>query len=423
MNRTLNIVVLLVVGIFSFCCPFAFGGEWSGTITGKGSYQFENLDFDWGITLNTALVFELQEGYYLHGDFNLKYQDENNLRPFRLNELYLQGSGEPWEEIDFKLGLFQLAWGASDFLSPLDVLNPRPFSLSVDSESFKDKIPVPGIDVEWYSSDSWSWEFFYQPYFVSNFIPSFVKENMLLGSLSRFVSLPEGTKIIVTEEKPEVNFFSPIWALRTRGSVGNFDVALSFQSGYYLSSFPYQVMITTQGENAWVEALAGYPRRSILGFEFQGFIEGLEGVTVRGDLAWIFPERWTENIFWKGELLATVPVMEDPYWKASLGIDYTHENFYLNVNYLLGNPWEEGESVSPYLYLVTNWESEEGKWKPFWNSILSLQDSSMVNIVGVEYKPKNNWTASLSYYWSSGMAESKLGNVADGVALEVKYSF
>ena len=423
MSQKLNLVGFLIVFVLGLP-GLVLGMEWSGTVTGKASYQFEPSDFDYGVTVNALSTLDMGEGYYLHLDLSLKYQDENNLRPFRLNELYLQGSNAPWDRVDFKAGLLELTWGASDVLSPVDVLNPRPFSLSMDSESFKEKIPVPAVDVEWYFSDAWSLELFYQPYFVSNFVPSFVKEQMILGSLSAAIPLPESTMVHIEELAPSVGFFSPIWAVRTRGSVGNFDLALSFQNGDYLSSFPYRTEVTIgEDGSAGVKVHSGYPRRSILGLEFQGFIEGLEGVTVRGDLAWIFPEQWTQELFLNGSLVSTIPVLEESYWKASLGIDYTHENFYVNLNYLLGNPFEEGRDVSPYLYLVTNWESSDGKWKPFWNSILSLSDGSMVNILGVEYKPKENWTTSLSYSFSSGAPQSRLGDLSDGIFLEVKYSF
>lgn len=424
MKRILQITVTVAVLAFLFV-PFALALEWSGEVVGKASYQFDTADFDYGLTLNAMTALDLGEGYYLHADLSLKYQDENNVRPFRLNELYFQGSGAPWESIDFKLGLLELTWGASDVLSPVDVLNPRPFSLSADAESFRDKIPVPALDAEWYFSDTWSLELFYQPSFVSNFIPALVKENIFLSPLSTSLGLDFREAVVhVEEDMPSVGFFSPIWAVRARGPVGNFDLALSFQNGYYLSPFPYETSITL-GEDGVreVEILAGYPRRSIVGLEFQGTIEGLEGVTVRGDLALIFPEQWTQSIFINGNPVSTISVLDAPYWKASLGIDYTHENFYVNLNYLLGNPWEEGRNVSPYLYLVTNWKSKDEKWKPFWNSILSLHDQSMVNIVGVEYKPKENWTTSLSYTFSSGVPDSILGGFSDGVFFEVQYSF
>ncbi|MCX7668031.1 MAG: hypothetical protein N2Z84_03765, partial [Atribacterota bacterium] len=294
MSRILPVTVTIVILTLLFA-PFVLALEWSGEVIGKASYQFETADLDYGLTLNAMTTLDINNGYYLHADVSLKYQDENNMRPFRLNELYLQGSGVPWESVDFKLGLLELTWGASDVLSPVDVLNPRPFSLSVDTESFQNKIPVPALDAEWYFSNTWSLEFFYQPCFVSNFIPSFVKETMFLSPLAASMKLDfEEAAVRIEEDTPSVSFFSPIWAVRARGPVGNFDLALSFQNGYYLSPFPYETSITL-GEDGVreVEILAGYPRRSILGLEFQGTIEGLEGVTMRGDLALVFPERWT----------------------------------------------------------------------------------------------------------------------------------
>ncbi len=411
--------------MISFSSSIALGGEWSGTISGKMSYETTTSRLDWGVSVDTSYSLDLGEGYYLRGALLLKYQDENKIRPVRLQELYLQGSAVPWKDVDFRLGLLEITWGASDVASPVDLLNPRPFSLSMDSESFQEKIPVPALDLEWYFSNNWSLEIFWQPSFVSHFLPQVVKENMILSPLATAIGFDEEkTAFTLEETAPLVNFLSPIWALRLRGGIGNFDLALSFQEGYYLSSFPYRSEVTLLSDGSTsVQVFAGYPRRSIVGLELQGTISGLEGVTVRGDLAFVFPEKWTNQVLVNGSTVSETPIFAEPYLKASLGIDYTHNNFYANLNYLLGNPWEEGDNISPYLYFVTHWTSDDEKWKPFLNSVLSLHDGSMVNIVGVEYKPKSGWSTTLSYSLSSGAPGSTLGNIADTLFLEVKYSF
>jgi hypothetical protein len=90
---------------------------------------------------------------------------------------------------------------------------------------------------------------------------------------------------------------------------------------------------------------------------------------------------------------------------------------------MFGNPYEEGNNVSPYLFLRLEKPSPNDKWKPFLNSILSLEDGSMINVIGTDYKPKDNWLVSLSYSISSGSQNSKLGMAGDSISLSVKYVF
>ncbi len=400
--------------------------ETQGYVKTSGFYSLTEGDLDWQVVVDASAVQDLGRGYFLNAEFLLKYQDENNIRPFRIQELSLRGIQVPWEETDFRIGLLTLAWGASDVMSPVDVVNPRPFSRSVGEDALKDKIPVPALDVEWYFSSSWSLELLYQPYFVANFVPEFVEKQMLLPALVPFGVDPTKTTIELTKGEPSVGFLSPILALRARGNIGSTDVALSFYQGYFLSAFPRETTITFLPDGtSEVSVTLGYPKRSILGLEFQGTLSGIEGMTFRGDVAAIFSESWTNVVTVQGpssSSVTTIPVFDAPYLKASLGVDYTRENHYVNLAYLFGNPWEEGENVSSYLYAHYDWKNDDGKWNPFVNSFLSLEDGSMVNIVGTQYKPRDNWSVSFALSFSSGAPGSRL-DVGDGLSLEVKYSF
>lgn len=397
----------------------------SGNVKVSGTYSFAEKDLDYGIVLEFSSTIGLSDHYFGNIELFLKYQDENNIRPFRAKEISLQGVQAPWEETDFRIGLLEMTWGASDIMSPVDVLNPRPFSLSLSEDALQDKIPVPALDLEWYLSSTWSLEFFYQPQFVANFIPKFVEERLLLPLLLPFGADPEKTDIIVTKEEPLVSFSSPIWALRARGTVSSsLDVALSYTQGYFLSSYPRETDVVFLPDGSWkVDVLSGYPKRSILGLEFQGTLAGIEGLTFRGDVAWIVPEKWVNLVTLPQGESIPVLILDAPYWKASLGVDYSFNDTYVSLAYLLGNLWEEGETVSPYTYLHADWKSRNGTWNPFLNFVASLEDGSTVWILGTEYKPRDNWNVSLAFTTSGGAPGSKLGDVSEGVLLEVKYSF
>uniref|UniRef100_A0A7V3YI56 Uncharacterized protein n=1 Tax=Candidatus Caldatribacterium californiense TaxID=1454726 RepID=A0A7V3YI56_9BACT len=421
MKRFLAGVVILLFG-----CVLrpAWALETQGSITAFSSYSFQDGDLDYGVKVNLSSTIPLDSRYFGNVELLLKYQDENNIRPLRVREVSFQGVQAPWEEVDFRVGLLEITWGASDVMSPVDVLNPRPFSRDLSASVLEEKIPVPALDLEWYLNATWSLEFFYQPRFVANFVPEFVEKQILLPSLLPFGIDPQRTNIVITKDEPPVSFSSPIWALRARGSVGSFDIALSYVQGYFLSSYPQETTITLLPEGLWdVQVHSGYPKRSILGLEFQGTLAGIEGLTLRGDVAFVVPEKWVHAVTLPQGGEMHIPVFDAPYWKASLGVDYSWNNTYVNLAYLLGNLWEEGERVSPYGYFHVDWQSENGKWKPFLNCVTSLEDRSTVWMLGTEYKPKDNWNVTLTYSVSSGTQGSKLGSVGEGIALEVKYSF
>lgn len=419
-----RLLVTLEVGLLVLLGSFVGALEIQGDAVVWGRYSIVEKDFDYGVVIDLSSTATLSDRYFGNVDLLLKYQDENNIRPFRVQEISLQGVQAPWETTDFRVGLLEVTWGASDVMSPVDVLNPRPFSRGLDGAMFGEKIPVPALDFEWYLSNTWSLELFYQPRFVGHFIPEFVEEQFLMSSLLPFGTLPEKTHVVILKEEPPVGFACPIWALRARGSLGSFDIALSYVNGYFLSAYPRETVISLLPEGIWdVQVRSGYPKRSVLGFEFQGTLPGVEGLTLRGDVAWIIPEQWIHTVVLPHGERISIPVFDVPYWKASLGMDYSWNSTYVSVAYLLGNLWEEGENVSPYGYVHVDWQSKDKKWKPFANWVVSFEDGSTVWILGTEYKPKDNWNVTLRYTVSQGALGSKLGNVGEEVYLEVKYSF
>jgi len=425
--------ILILVGLGLLLCSLPLVGE-ASEITGEAkvevSYDLGKGESSWGGNLNLKYGTSLSANYYLTADLLLSYQSESYFQPLMINELFLQGIEAPWEEVDFRVGLLKMSWGASDIMSPVDVINPTPFSLSFSENALENKIPVPALDLEWYHSQDWSWEFFYQPDFVPNFIPEGIEGQLLAYELASLLSVnPQKLVLNLTEEEPLVDFSHPIWGIRARGIVSNVDVAVSYLQSYYLSPYPREtnVLMGLDG-NSIVDVTLGYPKRSMLGLEFQGEFPLLEGSTFRGDIAIFMPERWVNHINItqpSGEVVSyPQEIFQNPYWKGSLGIDYTTDNnTLLNLVWMWGNPYEEGKDVSPYLFLTAERPSEDNKWTTLLTSGVSLQDGSMVNVIGLTYKPKDNWNIALSYSFSSGAPGSKLGEVGDGVFLNVKYSF
>ena len=428
MKKIRHLFLIMASVLIVASCSLA--ADINGEVTVFGSYVVDTNNFEYGSSLQLTYNPALSNNYYLMIDTTLKYQSENNYSPIRINEFYIQGIATPSEDIDFKVGYLNLTWGASDAFSPIDNINPRPFSQSISSSALDEKIPILALNVEWYMNPTWSMEIVYQPEFRPNYTPNYV-ENLLLGyQLAPLLGVnPQTMQIAVEKKEPEVNFTNPIWGIRARGKVGSVDTSFSFLKGYYLSAYPYQTDVTFNSDgSSSVQTKMDYPERSVLGAEFQGEIPGIAGVTFRADFALFIPEQWTNQITIHNTDGTTnftnVDVFDEIYWKASVGADYTAEdNTYYNLIYLLGTPYEEGKDVSSYLFLRLEKPSSDNKWNPFLNSILSLEDGSMINVIGTDYKPKDNWTVTFSYSISSGPATSMFALAGDTISLNVSYVF
>ena len=422
-----SISIMIIILAFT---PFSFAADIYGEVSAYANYGFDTEGFGYGTTLQLKYNPSLSDDYYLMADISLKYQSENNHSPIRLNELYIQGFSTPSEDIDYKVGYMHLTWGASDAFSPIDNINPRPFSQSISQDALDEKIPVLALNVEWYMNPTWSLEFVYQPEFQSNYRPDQI-DNLFLGyQFATMLDLnPQVMQIDTVQYFPEVGFLNPVWGVRARGNVGSVDTAFSFLKGYYLNAYPYRTDITVNPDgSSLVQTEMGYPERNVLGAEFQGEIPGIAGVTFRADFALFIPEKWTNQITTHNADGTTnftpVNVFDEMYWKASIGADYTaSDNTYYNLIYMLGNPYEEGKDISSYLFFRLEKPSPDSKWKPFLNSILNLNDGSMINIIGTDYNPKENWTVTLSYSISSGAPPSLLAMAGDTLSLSVKHVF
>ncbi|HSV32397.1 MAG TPA: DUF1302 family protein [Atribacteraceae bacterium] len=407
-------------------------------ITGEASlstsWDLAGGRLTYGLELDLNYETPIFDHYYLSTALTLQHE-EGGYDPdfFRWREAYLKGFGVPWEETDFRLGWIQVVWGASDLMSPVDVINPAPLARGIGEGFLGEKIPVPAVNLEWYLNFVWSLELVYQPAFMANVVPEALQKQFMSAALVPQLGVgPDDLVYDFTYREPEVGFLDPIWGVRVRGKVGGVDLALSYYRGYYLNPTPYRTAITSSvtgnGLPFQVDVDFGYPQRQMLGLEFQGELEALPGATFRGDVALFFPERWTHQISLPqpdGTMIVQEQiVLEQPYWKASLGVDYTTEdNVYLNLGYILGTPQETGDDVSSYLFLRAERPSDDGKWKPFVNSVLSLADGSMVNALGVSYTPQPDWDISLTYSFASGPPGGKLAGIGDGIFLSAQYAF
>jgi len=327
-------------------------------------------------------------------------------------ELYI-GTYDLLPKLDINAGMLIVNWGSSDMLSPLDNFNPLPPLTSFSN--FSNKNGVWAIDATYYFDDITYLQAVYLPRFNPSFIPEAYEKQLYLSMFSPQFEAQgiEISGINLTHNLPQ----KPVWGAKLSRSFTSFDAAISYYNGYYLNAYPESVIPVPELSGFSLDVELGYPKRNIFGFEFQGDFPGIEGATLRGDIAYIVPQSWEVQ----GEYL-----LKDPYLKAAIGADYTtSSDLYLNVGYIWGFASEEGTACSPYIFLNVSKELEDSKFKPSYLAGISLRDWSMLNNIGFSYNINDDLSVILSYLFIVGDEASKFGQMksAEGIFLIGEWTF
>ena len=71
-----------------------------------------------------------------------------------------------------------------------------------------------------------------------------------------------------------------------------------------MDPFPADLSVSLNPSGNIMKMKLGYPAKQVLGLEFQGDFPGIEGATLRGDLAYIIPEVWNFRVknYWKSPI-------------------------------------------------------------------------------------------------------------------------
>ncbi len=404
--------LLIFVAVFLMFSTYALAGDFSGSFTYTGAYSLNTENMTHQAVLDLKYTENFTDEIFVEGEFALKFMDKPFVPPFMFmpKELYL-GAYDYITNLDLRAGLIIVSWGASDMFSPLDNFNPIPPEISFGS--LPDKRGVLGVDAIYYLNDDTYLQAVYLPWFAPTMMPPEAEENMYLNMLSpQFTSQGINiTSVNITHDTP----IAPAWGIRLGSSFDAFDAAISYYNGYYMNSF-VESMIPNPQEGS-LELTLSNPKKQVFGLEFQGDFPGIDGATLRGDIAYIIPEPWKIN----GQY-----VLKDPYIKASIGADYTtSSDLYINLGFIYGFMNEEGEKCSPYISLILKQPIKDTDLTPIYIGIFSLKDGSSLNSLGLEYQFTDDFSVTLSYVKVFGDDVSKLGQMrrAEGIYLKGEWSF
>jgi len=411
MKRNIFLVIFVIL-VFS---ASAFAGDFSGSLTYSGGYNFTENNLSNTLNLDLNYIHSFTDEIFAEGDFLIKYTDSSlAYTPVMIipNEFYI-GTYDLIPNSDLRAGKLIISWGSADMFSPLDNFNPMPQGMSFTSMTQKNG--VLAADATYYFNDITYLQAIALPSFVPSYMPEKYEEQMYLSMFAPQFQAQgiEIESVNVTHAFPE----NPVWGIKLWRSFTSFDAAISYYNGYYLNAYPETIQPVPGPSGMTLDLGLGYPKKDVFGFEFQGDFPGIEGATLRGDLAYIIPQPWQVQ----GE-----DILKDPYIKAVIGADYTTSfDLYLNVGFIWGFAFEEGDQCSPYISLNARKELEDSKLTPNYLGIISLQDGSMVNSVGASYDFTDDFSITLSYVSVLGEQTSKLGQMgsAEGLYLMGEWSF
>lgn len=410
MKRNIFLVIFIIL-LFS---TSAYAGDFSGNLTYSGQYNFTEHNLSNALSLDLNYVHSFTDEIYIEGDLVIRYSDNSSLNPVMImpKELYI-GTYDLLPGLDINAGMLIVNWGSSDMFSPLDNFNPSPLLTSFSNSSNKNG--VWAIDATYYFDDVTYLQAVYLPRFNPSFIPETYEKQLYLSMFSPQFEAQgiEISGINLTHNLPQ----KPAWGAKLSKSFTAFDVAVSYYNGYYFNAYPESVTPVPEISGFSLDMELGYPKKNVFGFEFQGDFPGIEGATLRGDIAYIVPQSWEVQ----GEYL-----LKDPYLKAAIGADYTtSSDLYLNVGYIWGFATEEGTACSPYIFLNVSKELEDSKFKPSYLAGISLRDWSILNNIGVSYNVNDDLSLTLSYLFVVGDETSKFGQMksAEGIFLTGEWTF
>ena len=411
MVRKRNIFLIVLIILISSASVYAL--DFSGNLTYSGEYNLSKQTLNNTLNLDFNIVHDFTDEIFAEGDLIIKYSDKS-VNPIMVipKELYV-GAYELIPHSDVKAGKLMISWGSADMLSPLDNFNPLPPEMSLTD--MNQKIGVWGVDFTYYFDDLTYLQAIVLPSFLPAYMPESSEEQLYLSMFAPQFQAQgiEIESVNVTHALPE----KPAWGLKLGRSFSSFDAAISYYNGYYFNGYPETIepIFTTSGTT--LNLGLGYPEKSVFGFEFQGDFPGIEGATLRGDLAYITPQPWQVQ----GE-----DMLKDPYLKAVIGADYTTSfDLYLNANFIWGFVSEEGDQCSPYFSLNARKELEDSKLTPTYLGIISLSDGSMINSIGANYDFTDDFSLSFSYVSVLGELSTKLGQMgsSEGIYLSGEWVF
>lgn len=349
--------------------------------------------------------------------------------------------------LDLTVGRQRVRWGTSDEYNVIDNLNPVDYGtmFTFDPDYFVAHLPMDGFNLEYRLPTET--ELKLQAVYLLSFKPSSLPRGFTerirsvmqdeLEEQSSPYGFPVGTAQVVLGETPEYSLGKGTAGVRVSGNMFNMDWGVSYYHGYV--SLPVVHSITsdiTLVQGTTLQALMDYPRLDVVGFDLAGEVTSV-GIWAEAGCYW--PEDYLVRE--STRLMSTtrtteVRLFDRPYWKYTVGFDYTfgignglywntqfNHGFYDEFRYTpearrelgLGGPGFMGD-IEDYLASRLEYSFFNDELTCVLDVLLEMPRKSDINgysaVVGkpkVIYKPYDNVSLELAYVLITGDGRTKYG--------------
>ncbi|NOY78306.1 MAG: hypothetical protein GXO76_10615 [Calditrichaeota bacterium] len=254
-------------------------------------------------------------------------------------EAYVDIYGFLTKNFDLRMGKQRLAWGTADKLNPTDNLNPDDFS---DLVNFAEKIPTWALTGKYYAGNL-TLTGVWLPSLTPVLLPRHGADLFLGSQMSGFQD---------TLMRPTPRLNHSMFAFKISGNWGKWDYSLSYFNGY--DDIPILSGVDIKGVANTLLDLK-FPKMQVAGGDFA---TELFGLGLWGEGALFFPEKVITRTVLGPFSSSTVALDSKPYFKFTLGGDYTFpRGLYFNAQWMHGFFTERG---SPFLhdYLILLMEKQ-----------------------------------------------------------------
>ena len=287
-------------------------------------YLFSSVDFRF---YDVARVDELND-----------LENINQLFPTNISlwEAYVSVYGFLFDDLDLKIGKQRISWGTADKLNQTDNLNSKDFS---DIYNFTEKIPSWAVKLSYYLGD-----YNLTAVWLPNFEPVLLPRNGTSLFLGDALASFKDSVVL-----PASKLSSSMFAFKLSSNLAGWDYSFSYFNGYddipILTSLIYN---SNPGSSSLGKAELSFPKIQVIGADFSTEISG---IGLWGEGALIIPDEVVTYISAIGMNYQTVALDDKPYFKFTLGSDYTFPGgYYLNFQWMHGFFTERGSALNDYFF-------------------------------------------------------------------------
>ncbi len=289
-------------------------------------------------------------------------------------EAYVVVYGFIFEPVELRIGKQRIAWGTADRLNQTDNWNPLDLS---NPFNFGERIPTDIIYLTYQIKEDLSLSLGYQFSFKPAVFP---KEGFFMFGKE---SIPEN--VIYYDEEvflPENRPFKQPFGARCEGKIKGVDFSLSYFKGYdclFIADSVYMYPVDTLG-NIGMFTRYIFPSFNVLGMDFAGEVFS---VGFWAEFAYFIPEEvHLVQVVYNpiNPLVSDSVILKDPYFKFTVGTDYTFKNgIYFNLQWMHGFFIERGSRIKDYAFLRMEKSLFEDKLKLGLNTGGCLNDLDKIS--------------------------------------------